>query len=92
MNRKVKLHFLRVRKHWLRAWRYLAFLWNEYNRDRCAQAATSLAFGTLLSIVPLAALLAWLTRPFHTTLAHLLEPLSTLSRQEGLPSPTTTPC
>jgi len=56
----------------------LRFLWQEYQRDRCAQAATSLAFGTLLSLVPLAALLAWLTQPFHTSFSHLSEPLSRL--------------
>lgn len=48
-----------------RGQRYLSFLWREYRQERCGQAAASLAFGTLLSIVPLAALLAWLTRPFH---------------------------
>ncbi|MDP7021491.1 MAG: YhjD/YihY/BrkB family envelope integrity protein [Candidatus Krumholzibacteria bacterium] len=51
-------------------------LLREYRRDRCGQAASSLAFGTLLSIVPLAALLAWLLRPFHRELAPLLDSLS----------------
>ena len=62
----------------LRVWRYFRFLWREYNRDRCGQAAASLAFGTLLSLVPLAALLAWLTRPFQSSLDRLLTPFSTL--------------
>ncbi len=61
-----------------RAWRYLRFLAAEYQRDRCSQAAASLAFGTLLSIVPLVALLAWLTRPFHTSLPEALDALSRL--------------
>ncbi len=49
----------------LRTLRYLDFLRREYRRDRCGQAAASLAFGTLLSLVPLVALLAWISRPFH---------------------------
>jgi membrane protein len=59
-------------------WRYLRFVGKEYQRDRCAQAAASLAFGTLLSLVPLVALLAWLTRPFHTNLPDALDALSRL--------------
>ena len=67
-----------MRQALLRVWRYFRFLWREYNRDRCGQAAASLAFGTLLSLVPLAALLAWLTRPFQSSLDRLLTPFSTL--------------
>jgi membrane protein len=69
-----------MKEHLLRARRYLRFLWREYNRDRCGQAAASLAFGTLLSLVPLAALLAWLTRPFQKNLSFtsMVEPLSAL--------------
>ncbi len=59
-----------------RALRYLAFLRREYRRDRCGQAAASLAFGTLLSLVPLVALLAWLTRPFHKLIT---DPLGALA-------------
>lgn len=56
--------------------RYLAFLWREYREDRCAQAAAALAFGTLLSVVPLAALLGWLTRPFHRYIANPIEQIA----------------
>ncbi len=64
-------------KVWLaRAWKYLKFLKNEYGRDRCGQAAAALAFGTLLSIVPLAALLTWLLRPYDWSLDGVLEFLS----------------
>ncbi len=52
---------------------YLRFLAREYQRDRCAQAAAALAFGTLLSLVPLAALLGWLTRPFHRYISNPLD-------------------
>jgi len=55
--------------------RYLRFLWRAYQRDHCGQAAASLAFQTLLSLVPLVALLAWLTRPFHASLAEAMRPL-----------------
>ena len=64
----MKIQFQRLR-------RYLAFLRHEYREDRCGQAAASLAFGTLLSIVPLAALLAWLLRPFHRDLKAMVAPL-----------------
>ena len=56
--------------------RYLGFLRREYNRDRCGQAAASLAFGTLLSLVPLVALLAWVTRPFHQLLSNPMPALA----------------
>lgn len=56
--------------------RYLAFLWREYRQDRCAQAAAALAFGTLLSVVPLAALLGWLTRPFHRYIANPVDQIA----------------
>ena len=59
-----------------RVLRYLAFLRHEYGQDRCGQAAAALAFGTLLSIVPLAALLAWLLRPFHQDFKAILNPLT----------------
>ena len=45
--------------------RYLRFLLREFSRDRCAQAASALTFGTLLSLVPLVALLAWIIRHFY---------------------------
>ncbi|MCB9514030.1 MAG: YihY/virulence factor BrkB family protein [Candidatus Krumholzibacteriia bacterium] len=56
--------------------RYLVWLWREYQHDRCGQAAASLAFGTLLSLVPLVALLAWLTRPFHRYISNPLESMA----------------
>jgi membrane protein len=59
-----------------RAWKYLKYLKNEYGRDRCGQAAAALAFGTLLSIVPLAALLTWLLRPYDWSLDSVLDFLS----------------
>ena len=56
--------------------RYLRFLAREYQRDRCAQAAAALAFGTLLSVVPLAALLGWLTRPFHRYISNPIDQIA----------------
>jgi membrane protein len=56
--------------------RYLAFLRREYRRDRCGQAAASLAFGTLLSLVPLVALLAWISRPFHKFISDPMDALA----------------
>ncbi len=59
-----------------RGLRYLAYLRREYRRDRCGQAASSLAFGTLLSLVPLVALLAWVSRPFHKLISNPLDALA----------------
>jgi len=56
--------------------KYLSFIKSEYGRDRCGQAAAALAFGTLLSIVPLAALLTWLLRPYDWSLDRMLAFLS----------------
>ena len=67
-----------IRERLSRAWRYLRFIVDQFQYDRCPQAAASLAFGTLLSIVPLVALLAWLTRPFHASLRNSLDGLSRL--------------
>lgn len=55
--------------------RYLRFIWRQYQKDRCGQAAASLAFQSLISLVPLVALLAWLTQPFHSNLAESMRPL-----------------
>jgi len=64
-------------KDWAeRTGKYLRYLKREYGRDRCGQAAAALAFGTLLSIVPLAALLTWLLRPYDWSLDGVLEFLS----------------
>lgn len=64
-------------KHKLqRGLRYLNFLRREYRHDRCGQAAASLAFGTLLSLVPLVALLAWLSRPFHKYISDPMDALA----------------
>ncbi|MCP4547793.1 MAG: YihY/virulence factor BrkB family protein [bacterium] len=62
--------------YWWRIRRYLTFLWREYHNDRCAQAASALTFGTLLSIVPLFALMGWLTRPFHRDFSGLFQPMA----------------
>lgn len=59
-----------------RALKYLRYLKHEYGRDRCGQAAAALAFGTLLSVVPLAALLTWLLQPYDWSLDGVLQFLS----------------